>query len=183
MGAAGIDGGTVYCSYTRARRFPLVVGKIGGLPLPWPLTIAQLVVLVGSLVLLIATRPLWSVVSPFPDLLTIIAVPAGLTWAARHLRLEGRSPFKAAVGLMYLLAAPRRGRVRGRRHWFDPRSHRVTQTVYISSTSTRATVPTTETVLASVASTSPPASVDCPVGGTPGAPPGPRWPCLHEEAA
>ena len=45
--------------YTHARRHPIMIGNIQGLRIP-PVTPAQLLVGVGSLVLLVLTQPLWA---------------------------------------------------------------------------------------------------------------------------
>jgi hypothetical protein len=88
-------------SFTRARRHPLVIGKIQGHALPFMLSPTQLGVLVFGVVGLVMTRAAWGpLVGGGPlEIVVISGVPAGLAFAARHLRMEGRSPLRMAVGL------------------------------------------------------------------------------------
>jgi hypothetical protein len=101
-------------SYTFARRYPLVIGKIGGWH-PWwgPMTITQYAVLVGSAVLLLHTRSVWAQLPGPANLLVGLAVPFTLAWLVRHARIEGRSPLRAATGGLAYLAAPRHGLSQG----------------------------------------------------------------------
>jgi hypothetical protein len=101
-------------TYTHARRFPLVIGKIGGYALPTPLTPAQVVVLLGSTALLLATRGWWAHLPGATDLLVAMAVPPALTWAVRHATVEGRTPLRAAMGYLTYATRPRRGLRGGR---------------------------------------------------------------------
>jgi len=99
--------------YTHARRHPIVIGNIQGLRIP-PVTPAQLLVGVGSLVLLVVTQPLWAHLGGAVNGLLMISVPLGLAFAARALRVEGRAPWRAGLGWFMLAAAPRRGRRLGK---------------------------------------------------------------------
>lgn len=101
-------------TYTHARRFPLVIGKIGGYALPTPLTPAQVVVLVGTAAAEVFTRHHWAVLPGPADLVVAMIVPVTLAWAVRHATFEGRSPLRFAVGLMSYAARPRRGLRDGR---------------------------------------------------------------------
>lgn len=101
-------------TYTYARRYPLVVGKIGGASLWWPLSVTQLGTLCATLLLMHASRGLWAGRSPIFNLLVGLGVPSAAAWAVRHMRLEGRSPFATALGGLALLGAPRSGRTHGR---------------------------------------------------------------------
>lgn len=99
--------------YTKARRFPWVIGQIQGWTIPFgPYTATQLGVLLGGLWLLVQTFGIWSRLGPFS--LLALALPPLATWAVRHARIDGRSPFRAACGLALLLAEPRCGRIHGR---------------------------------------------------------------------
>lgn len=101
-------------SYTRARRHPLVIGKIGGWTLPTPITPAQLGVLAGSFLVLLWTRTLWAHLGGIGNLVIQGIVPLTLAWAVRHFRIEGRPPLRAALGLATYLGSPREGVLRGR---------------------------------------------------------------------
>lgn len=102
-------------SYTFARRYPLVIGKIGGWH-PWwgPMTITQYAVLVGAAVALLQTRSLWAHLPGPTNLLVGLVVPFALAWLVRHARVEGRSPLRAAVGALGYFVAPRHGTCGGR---------------------------------------------------------------------
>lgn len=109
-------------SYTFARRYPLVIGKIAGwAPLWGPATPTQYAVAVGSALLLLWTRGLWGRVLPGPvGLFVVVGVPFGLAWAMRAARFEHRAPARALLGLLTLVTTPPRGRVNGRAY-FEPR--------------------------------------------------------------
>ncbi|MFD9685240.1 hypothetical protein ACFXPX_05065 [Kitasatospora sp. NPDC059146] len=98
-------------SYTKARRHPWVLGKIGDWRIPLgPYTPPQLVVAaVGSFLLIKTVSWWWPVTGPLPIVVWAVAI-----WAARHSRIAGRSPFLVAADAFGLLVSPRQGRVGGR---------------------------------------------------------------------
>lgn len=87
-------------SYTHARRFPLVIGNIQGLRLRVPWTPAQLTIAVGSFLVLLTTQSIWGHLGWLVNSMLLIGVPIGLAFAARATRMEGRSPWRFAVGTM-----------------------------------------------------------------------------------
>ncbi|RAG81242.1 hypothetical protein DN069_33855 [Streptacidiphilus pinicola] len=98
-------------SYTRARRHPWVLGKLGEIRL-WlgPYSRPQLVVAgVGLLVLGKTISWWWPVFGPLPIVGLGVAV-----WAARCARIGGRVPEAAVWGWLLLAAQPRGGRIGGR---------------------------------------------------------------------
>ena len=100
-------------SYTRARRFPWVIGRIQGWTIPLgPYSATQLGVLLGGLWLVVQTYGLWSRLGPAA--VVVLAAPPVATWAVRHAKIEGRSPLRAASGLAAQLAEPPTGRIGGR---------------------------------------------------------------------
>lgn len=101
-------------TYTYARRYPLVIGKIGGAALWWPLSVTQLATLCAALLVMHVSRGVWAGRSPLFNLIVGLGAPAAAAWGVRHLRLEGRSPFATALGALALLTAPRTGRTHGR---------------------------------------------------------------------
>jgi hypothetical protein len=117
--------------YTHARRHPVVIGNIQGLRIP-PVTPAQLLVGVGSLVLLTGTAPIWAHFGGAVNSLVMIGVPLGLAFAARALRVEGRAPWRAAFGWIMLVVAPRRGTRLGKPERATHMERRYTQRVWIS---------------------------------------------------
>ena len=108
-------------SYTRARRFPLVIGKLpgGGRILGGPYTLTQVGVMVGSIIVLRVAAPVWAHLS-YGDALVYMAVPYGLGYLVRRARFEGREPLRAGAGALTAFGAPPRGRLRGRA-WREPR--------------------------------------------------------------
>jgi hypothetical protein len=95
--------------YTHGRRHPIVIGNIQGLRIP-PVTPAQLFVGVAGLVFLVATQSLWAHFGWAVNGTMLIAVPLGLAFTARALRIEGRAPWRAGLGWANLALAPRNGR-------------------------------------------------------------------------
>jgi hypothetical protein len=104
-----------------------VIGNIQGLKIP-PVTPAQLVVGVGSLLFLVASQPIWAHFGGAVNGLLMISVPLGLAFAARALRVEGRAPWRAGMGWFMLVASPRRGKRLGKpeRNYYLPRRYRRT---------------------------------------------------------
>lgn len=117
--------------YTHARRHPIIIGNIQGLRIP-PVTPAQLLVGVGSLVLLVITQPLWAHFGGVMNGLVMIATPLGLAFAARALRVEGRAPWRAALGWFALVSAPRQGKRLGKVERSRSFSRSYTQRVWIA---------------------------------------------------
>ena len=126
------EDGVACRSYTHARRYPWVIGKIGGWQLPTQLSPAQLAALGATLLVLVQTRSLWAHLPRMLNLLVEIALPAGSAWAVRHLRMEGRTPLRALCGLAAYLATPRLGRLQGR-HYRDPRACLVTSRLFVTT--------------------------------------------------
>lgn len=107
--------GTVRCRcFTYPRRFQLVIGKVGGTTLWFPLSIAQMVTLCGSAVVLFYTQALWAHLSAAGNLFVGLGLPVALTYLVRYLRLEGRSPLRTLLGVATYLGAPRAGLHHGR---------------------------------------------------------------------
>ncbi|MFI1258943.1 hypothetical protein ACH4U6_34925 [Streptomyces netropsis] len=102
-------------SYTRARRHPLVIGKLPGAGrLPGgPYTITQVVTMVATFGLLVMTRQLWAHFG-MGNFLVLIALPWGLAWVLRYARMDGRDPARALRSLLIYSSAPADGRLSGR---------------------------------------------------------------------
>lgn len=101
-------------SYTHARRYPWVIGSIGGWQLPTQLSLSQLAAMGLTLLMLVQTRGLWAHLPRMLNLGVEAALPVAAGWGARHLRIEGRSPGRALLGLASYLSCPRQGRIHGR---------------------------------------------------------------------
>lgn len=101
-------------SYTHARTHPMVVGKIGKYTLPFQLSPAQVLALLGSFFVLLWTRRIWAHLPGLLNLLVQVAVPVAIAWALRHLRMEGRSPLRMGYGVIAYAFSPKGGVVGGR---------------------------------------------------------------------
>ncbi|MFE5940194.1 hypothetical protein ACFQ69_33075 [Streptomyces sp. NPDC056470] len=109
--------------YTKARRAPLVHGVIRdvnggrGIRLPGgPYTLTQLAGIVASVGALILARPVWGG-NGWLDVAVLLVLPAAVAFVLRHLHVDGRNPAAALLSIALMLAAPRRGQLRGRTYW------------------------------------------------------------------
>ncbi|MFD5785339.1 TcpE family conjugal transfer membrane protein [Streptomyces sp. NPDC127037] len=102
-------------SYTRARKHPLVIGKLpGGGRIPGgPYTITQIITMAGVFVLLLLVRDLWAFFG-IGNALVMVIVPWGLAWLMRYARMDGRDPARALLGLLTYSTSPPGGRLAGR---------------------------------------------------------------------
>ncbi|MEU2354533.1 hypothetical protein ABZ599_16450 [Streptomyces misionensis] len=136
-------------SYTRARKYPLVIGKLPGAGrIPGgPYTITQIVTMVvvfGSLAL---TQSLWAHFG-LANILIMIALPWGVAWVLRYARIDGRDPARALRSLLVYASSPVGGRLAGRPQWQSrPHLTRTTCTIRVTSQ------PTDEPVAAAPART------------------------------
>lgn len=110
---AGVD---VVRWYTRARRFPLLVGRTpDGTQLPGgPYTIPQILAGAGAFALGTFTRGIWGAWGLIGDTVVLALVSWGVVFAVGKVPLSGRNPVAAAYGLYTALAAPSSGRIAGR---------------------------------------------------------------------
>ncbi|MFJ3817755.1 hypothetical protein [Streptomyces sp. NPDC090056] len=106
--------------YTKARRAPLVHGVIRdvnggrGIRLPGgPYTLTQLAGIVATVAALILTRPVWGG-HGWLDVAVLLVLPTVVAFVLRHLHIDGRNPAAALLSIALMLAAPRRGQLRGR---------------------------------------------------------------------
>ncbi len=101
----------VYHSYTQALRHPVIIGHVAGWRLPWALSVSQLGAVAATSGLLLGTRPVWAHLGSVGNLTVFTVAVAGVGWAVRHWRIEGRSPFLVAAGVAMVLLSPgcRRG--------------------------------------------------------------------------
>ena len=95
-------------SYTRALRHPIIIGRVAGWRLPWALSVTQLGAVGATAVALLATRPVWAHLGGVGNLALFCLIVGGAGWAARHWRIEGRSPIAAAVGILSVTLLPGR---------------------------------------------------------------------------
>jgi hypothetical protein len=102
-------------TYTHARRHPMVLGKIGDWTPPFQLTMPQIGVIVGAVLLETWLWRYWGAHLPAPLAITLfVTVPIILAWVVRHARVEGRSLIRFAGGAVAYMLRPRSGRAGGR---------------------------------------------------------------------
>ncbi|KOT46840.1 hypothetical protein ADK41_01365 [Streptomyces caelestis] len=102
-------------SYTRARKHPLVIGKLPGAGrLPGgPYTITQVMTMVITFGLLVMTKDLWAHFGAMNFILMAL-IPWGLAWVLRYARLDGRDPARAVRSLLIYSSTPAQGRLAGK---------------------------------------------------------------------
>ena len=110
------DDTTIQCaSYTHARRHPMVLGHIAGWAPPFQLTITQVLVVLATFIFLTWSWSAWAPHLPATlSFMAAVGLPIASAWAARHVRLEGRSLARTALGYVALLSTPSTGRAGGR---------------------------------------------------------------------
>lgn len=101
--------------YTRARRIPFFLGKIGDFRLPLgPYTLTQAVAFVAVAGIGWKTKHLWADGwMPVLALVVDLAVAAGVGLAAGRVPWKGRNPFHIALGALGYAEAPNWGKRRG----------------------------------------------------------------------
>ncbi|MEU2770746.1 MULTISPECIES: hypothetical protein [Streptomyces] len=135
-------------SYTRARRHPLVIGKLPGAGrLPGgPYTITQVMTMVISFGLLVMTRDLWAHFGAMNFILMAL-IPWGLAWVLRYARLDGRDPARAVRSLLIYSSTPAQGRLAGKpQRAARPRLATATCTVRVRSAERPASAAATKPV-------------------------------------
>ena len=95
-------------SYTHALRHPIIIGRVAGWRLPWALSVTQLGAVGATAVVLLATRPVWAHLGSVGNLVLFSLFVGCTGWAARHWRIEGRSPIAAAAGILSVALLPAR---------------------------------------------------------------------------
>lgn len=99
----------VFSSYTHALRHPVIIGHVAGWRLPWALSVTQLGAVAASAVAMLATRMVWAHLGGVGNLIVFCLVVGLSGWAARHWRIEGRSPLRVALSMVALASRPRSG--------------------------------------------------------------------------
>jgi len=93
----------------------MVLGRIGGWTPPFQLTLTQIGVLLAVFAGLTWTWAAWAPFLPGTvSLMVALGAPAAAAWAARRVRIEGRSLPRAAAGRLALWCSPVTGRVGGK---------------------------------------------------------------------
>jgi len=120
-------------SYTHALRHPIIIGRVAGWRLPWALSVTQLGAVGATAVVLLATRPVWAHLGGVGNLVLFSLIVGGAGWAARHWRIEGRSPIAAAAGIISVALLPARRSTSNGRPVRAPRPVRGSAPVTVSS--------------------------------------------------
>lgn len=120
-------------SYSRGRRHPMMIGlRTVGLKVTLLASPTQILVFLATAVPLWLGWSLWAHLGGFLNAVVMVGVPLGAAFAARALKVEGRSPLRAAVGVLSLALSPATGR-RGGRATPRRRAHRRRLTYYLDS--------------------------------------------------
>ena len=101
--------------YTRARRFPQLIGKTptGGSLWGGPYTFTQVGVFAGVIVVASQTAWLWGHFGTLGNLILPLGVAYGLTVLAGKLPIASRNPLSMAVGVLKAFTAPAQGNLGG----------------------------------------------------------------------
>lgn len=120
--------------YTRARRFPQLIGRTpDGARLPGgPYTIPQVLAGAGVFVAGSMTRSVWGAWGTVGDTLFLLAAAGIVGFLVGKVPLGGRNPFTAGLGAISALTAPPRGKVAGRPVRIR-RPHRVTHRTVVQN--------------------------------------------------
>lgn len=89
--AVSATGSVTGHSYTAAYRYQLVIGKVGGWAIPYPLTIPQAVTGLSAVVLAMITASWWYPLTGMSGLLGVVALPIVGIRVISRIRPEGRS--------------------------------------------------------------------------------------------
>lgn len=101
--------------YTRARRFPQLIGKThDGTPL-WggPYTYTQVIVGVGILIVGVKTTSLWGRFGLIGNALLLLSMAYGVVLLVGRLPIGSRNPLSVGAGAVRAWSAPRLGRQGG----------------------------------------------------------------------
>lgn len=104
----------VFLSYTHALRHPVIIGHVAGWRLPWALSATQLGAVAAAAIVMLAIRPVWAHMGGVGNLVVFCLMVAAAGWAARHWRIEGRSPLRVAAAVATVAIRPRDGVRNGR---------------------------------------------------------------------
>lgn len=113
-------------NHSTGRRYPMVIGRIKDVVLPWPITLPQLGAGLVGMILMLTTRPVWRALlgdGPVVGLTVVLLSIVVPIVVARPMRIEGRSMPAAAIGRLRRLLWPRHGMHAGR-PVRSPRRHR-----------------------------------------------------------
>ena len=133
MAEQSVDEVIHFQSYTHALRHPIIIGRVAGWRLPWALSVTQLGAVGATAVVLLATRPVWAHLGGVGNLVLFCLFVGGAGWAARHWRIEGRSPIVAAAGIISVALLPARRSTRNGRPVRAPRPVRGSAPMTVSS--------------------------------------------------
>jgi hypothetical protein len=103
--------------YTRARRFPQLIGRTSdGAKIPFgPYTYTQVLVFAGILIVGSKTMGLWGRFGVVGNGATLLGVAFGVTFALGKVPIGARSPISMLLGAIAALTSPADGKVGGRK--------------------------------------------------------------------
>lgn len=102
-------------SYSRGRRHPMMIGlRVVGVRVALLASPTQILVFLAAAVPLWLTWSLWAHLGGAGNAIVMVGLPVGASFAARALKVEGRSPIRAAAGVLALMMSPASGRRAGK---------------------------------------------------------------------
>ncbi|MGL5823589.1 MAG: hypothetical protein ACRCYU_01825 [Nocardioides sp.] len=149
--------------YTRARRFPQLIGRTtDGARIPFgPYTVTQAVG--GGLILVVGlnTMGLWARFGLLGNILMLGTVTWSVVWLLGRIPVGSRNPLSVATGIAHAIGAPATGRLGGRAVRIR-RPHQLRHTVVLTLTDTTPVASADRDILDETAVTMPSA---VPIGG------------------
>jgi len=103
--------------YTSARRFPQLIGRTSdGAKIPFgPYTYTQVLVFAGILIVGSKTMSLWGRFGTVGNVVTLVGLAFGVTFALGKIPIGARSPISMLLGAITALTSPADGKVGGRK--------------------------------------------------------------------
>ncbi|MFE6508090.1 hypothetical protein ACFVBP_10505 [Nocardioides sp. NPDC057764] len=110
------SGSDVVKWFTRARKFPQLIGRTPDGTRIWggPYTLTQALGGAGVLVVGLKTMSLWAHFGFIGSLVVLVAVTGSVVWGLGRIPVGARSPLSMAAGLAHAVGAPKTGRLGGR---------------------------------------------------------------------
>lgn len=114
-GRAEEDGTEIVKWYTRARRFPQLIGKTPDGATIWggPYTYTQVIAGVGVIVIGSKTTWLWGHFGVVANAVILLGIAYGLVLALGRLPIGSRNPLSVSAGVIRAMSAPTHGRLAG----------------------------------------------------------------------
>lgn len=116
MAEQHVDQGEVVKYFTRARKFPMLLGRMpDGTKIPGgPYTVQQLLAAIAVLTGGSLSMGWWGIFGGIGNVVLLLGAAFGAVFVVGRIPLHGRNPFYAVAGLYRAMNAPSTGRYQGR---------------------------------------------------------------------